>query len=151
MRCKIITKKTNVKKHQRYDPRLSKKVDVSEYKRNQKFTPYKKSTNPEKELYGITSDYEKRQIYNYSFIEDNKRLDMVLHNVDPKSRKIIIDEYEKNEAKVLNDFRKMIIEKGRKNPEMLKELLSIDKTALAFFDREEQARIKLLQEIYKEE
>ena len=45
----------------------------------------------------------------------------------------------------------MIIEKGRKNPEMLKELLSIDKTALAFFDREEQARIKLLQEIYKEE
>ena len=94
-----MVKKTNVKKHQRFDPRLSKKVDVGSYDRRSQIKKYKKSTNLEKELYGITSDHEKRQIYNYSFIEDNKRLDMVLHNVDYKTRKIIIDEYEKSEAK----------------------------------------------------
>jgi len=32
-----------VKAHKRYDPRINKKVDVSSYQRNQKFTPYKNS------------------------------------------------------------------------------------------------------------
>jgi len=94
-----MEKKINVRKHKRLDPRIKKKVDVGSYDRRSKVKKYTKSTNPVKDLYGITSDYEKRQIYNSSFIEDNKRLDMVLHNVDPKSRKIIIDEYEKSEAK----------------------------------------------------
>lgn len=147
-----MAKKQKVKEHQRYDPRINKKVKVGSYDRKSKeMKPFRKSTSPVKQLYGITSDVEKRQIYNYAFIDDNKRLDMVLFNIDPKSRKIIVEEYEKKEARVLDAFRKMIIERGKKDPKMLEELLSIDETALVLFDKEDQARIKLLQEIYKEE
>lgn len=37
-------RKVNVKAHKRNDPRIQREVDVTEYERNQKFTPYKKTT-----------------------------------------------------------------------------------------------------------
>lgn len=48
-----MEKKVNVKAHKRSDPRIQREVDVSEYKRNQKFTPYKKTTKSKPKPTGV--------------------------------------------------------------------------------------------------
>ncbi|HUS49697.1 MAG TPA: hypothetical protein VMZ91_06000, partial [Candidatus Paceibacterota bacterium] len=45
--------KQNVKAHKRSDPRIQREVDVSEYERNQKFTPYRKTAKPKAKPTGI--------------------------------------------------------------------------------------------------
>ena len=157
----------HVKGHKRSDPRINKKVDVKPYKREQtqKAKPFIKTTDPVKELYGKISEEEKRVIKMKSLTieaqklldelekgeigENSTRLKNVLKNVSPQDRKIIIEEIAKR--KIIDAFKELIIEKGMKNPEMLKELLLIDENGLKFFDSADQIRIKLLQDFYKGE
>ena len=154
-----------VKAHKRHDPRIDKKVDVKGYKRTQEVKPYKKTTDTIKELYAKTSDREKATIkmkYLTNEVQDvidlldageisenSKDLESVLKNASPQDRKIIDEEIQK--TKLLNAFGELITEKGMKNPSMLKELLSLDEIGLAWFNKEDQERIKLIQKFYIEE
>ncbi|HUS49694.1 MAG TPA: hypothetical protein VMZ91_05985 [Candidatus Paceibacterota bacterium] len=83
-------RKRKVKAHKRFDPRINKKVDVSSYQRNQKFTQYK-STSKKSKIPQLRCFYCGKDVN----IGELRQIDKKLGKMEGEDREFLMDNFPK--------------------------------------------------------